>query len=127
VLEVEGSRYDFTIRKISRFFDGKYAEIKSLEFAVLLLYTYEARGRGTDRGYDPVGSGAVLDAVARVSKTHPTKFIVLVALDKVFERAVAPIRRRNEYYRGAASRVEGRLFVSGSVVGQNVYFERISN
>ncbi len=125
VLEVEGSRFDFTIKKISRLFDGKYAEIRTFQFAILLLYTYEARGRGKDRGYDRVGSDEILQSVARVSKEHRAKSIVVVTLDKTFEREVAPIRRRNEYYRGAPSHIEGRLFVEGRLAEKHVYFRRL--
>lgn len=124
LLEVEGSRYEFTIRKIDRFFDAKYKEIATLEFAILLLYTYEARGRGTDRGYDPVSRPEVLDAVAGVTRTHRGKPLVVVTLDKLYERTVAPIRTRNDYYKGATRRFEGLLFVDGVLKGRRLYFER---
>ena len=39
VLEVEGSRYGETARKIGRFFDAKKVNYKSLKFGILLLYS----------------------------------------------------------------------------------------
>lgn len=49
VLEVEGSRHRQAAKKIGTFFDGRYKEIQPIRFGILLLYTYEALGRGERR------------------------------------------------------------------------------
>ena len=46
VLEVEGSRYAYTMQKIGRFFAAEYPELSPLSTGILVAYAYEPEAGG---------------------------------------------------------------------------------
>ena len=113
VLEVEGYRYQLTARKIGTFFDGRYKEIQPIRFGLLLLYTYEVFGSGTQRAFPSAMVPEAFEEVRRVTERYPTKPIIIISLDKTYQRIREGIRAQNEYYKGEPSRIQGSLYENG--------------
>lgn len=60
--------------------------------------------------------------VASVSLDFPEKAIIVISLEKTYERITEGIRARNSYYEGAMKSVDASLFVSeGRVESLNLY------
>jgi hypothetical protein len=114
VVEVEGSRYKLTARKIGNFFRAKYQDLQTLQFGVLLLYSYQAQGRGEARAYSSVASSDAIGEVKKITVAHQGKSVIIITLDKTYRKISSGIRSRNEYYRGDPSKIEGRLYTDGA-------------
>jgi len=118
VLEVEGYRYQPTARKIGTFFDGQYKEFQPIRFGILLLYTYAVFGNGTQRAFPSAIVPEAFEEVRHVTERHPTKPIIIISLDKTYQRIREGIRAQNEYYKGEPSRIQGFLYENGQEVEQ---------
>lgn len=123
VLEVEGSRLEYTARKLGTFFDRKNKYLQDLKFGILLLYTYAPDGRGSKRRFPKAATDSALAEVISISKKHRGKPFVVITIDKNYERRIKGIRACNEYYRGVPNSIQGRLFFNGNEVGTLTYFE----
>lgn len=121
VLEVEGSRYDYTVKKVGSSFGARIPEYRTLRFAVLVRYTYEATGRGETRRRPPAVTPDTLRAVRNVSASYPDREIVLVSVDRRYIRQGEGLRSRNEYYFGEPLRIAGQLFKRGEPVETAVF------
>ena len=120
VLEVEGLRIGRTIEKIGKFLDSKLDDLKTLRFAVALLYpATPLRGRGCERNLIPCWDEKVRLLVEGVSRKHCGKPIIVVTLDKVYERQVEGIRRRTEYYQSKLKLVRGFVYEGGKEVASD--------
>ncbi|NQU21243.1 MAG: hypothetical protein HQ567_08170 [Candidatus Nealsonbacteria bacterium] len=124
VLEVEGSRPIETALKIGYFFDGVYPEIQTLTFGILLVYSYTPTGRGEHRIFPAAITERIAETVCQVSRRHPEKEIVLLGLDKTYERRRDGIRSRNEYYMGVPSLIQGQLWRNGIVECKHTLYTR---
>jgi hypothetical protein len=113
VVEVEGTRYALTARKIGTFFEGSSPELAPIRFGLLLLYAYDAVGSGAQREFPSPAVPEALAEVRRVTKRHPTKPLLIITLDKTYRRIHAGLRARNEYYKGEPSRIQGLLYENG--------------
>lgn len=122
ILEVEGTRPLYTIEKIGKFFAAEYDEFKTLRFSILLLYAYEAEGRGDARRIPPAGTPQVFEATSKLSLRYPDKSIIVITLDKMYERQSEGIRARNEYYWGTPSTIKGFLYRNGEQVALEQFF-----
>jgi len=107
ILEVEGRRGKWAAEKIGKFFAAEYNDLKTLEFAILLLYVYEPKGRGSKRAMPPVGDREGLEEIKRGSRKYAEKPIIVITLDKTYERKPKGIRGRREYYWSKPSAIEG--------------------
>jgi len=125
ILEVEGTRPLYTIEKIGKFFAAEYGEFKTLRFSILLLYAYEAVGRGDARKIPPAGTPQVFEATSKLSATYPDKSIIVITLDKIYERQSEGVRARNEYYWGTPSTIKGFLYRNGEQVAPEQFFVRM--
>ena len=114
VLEVEGSRHEFTVRKIGTFFDGKNSKITSLRFALLLFYTCTPRGRGIQRAFPSPFSSHFVEKLKIISGRHPDKPIILISLEKRYDRTTTGIRASNMYYMAEPYEISIRLYENGS-------------
>lgn len=121
VLEVEGMRPIETARKIGYFFDGKYTEIQTIAFGILLVYPCVPTGRGVNRHFPPAITGSVVNIIREVSLGHQQQQIVLLGLDKRFERCRTDIRSRNPYYQGVPSGISGQLWQNGIKESETTY------
>lgn len=120
VLEVEGTRYSETAKKIGTYFDGKYKELKPIRFGILLLYAYQAFGRGTERKLPSAIVQKAIDEIINFTKHHPNKPVIVISLDKKYRRIREGIRSRNEYYMGEPTKIQGRLYENGQEIEQIV-------
>jgi len=124
IVEVEGTRPVYTIEKVGKFFGSDYEDLRSLEFAIILVYAYSPIGRGDNRGFVPCAKPCVLQAVRGVSAAYPTKSVVLITLDKTYARYRSGIRSRTEFYWGTPCSIRGFLFRSGKEAESQVYYSR---
>lgn len=122
ILEVEGSRYQYTISKIEKHFRSKAEDLKKLRFAVLLLYPESPKGKGANRTFPDLSSSTFVEQVKQLSQKYPTKTILLILLYKQFERVLTGIRSKNEYYSGSVSKVSAQLFRKGELIGSLTLF-----
>lgn len=126
VLEVEGYRYIYTARKIRYFFAAQYPELESLQFAILVLYTYEPIGRGEHRRLPMVSDAKTLQKVRSLAN-YPGKTVVLISIDKNYIRQHRGIRAKkgNEYYFGEPSKIQGFIFRNGRRLESRTFWEKI--
>jgi hypothetical protein len=120
VLEVEGGRGELTIEKIGKFFASPLDDLKALGFAVAMFYPVTPKGRGLKRAMPPSLDAATLTMVTKVSRKHPGKPIIVVTLEKVYERQVEGIRNRNDYYKSKLSSVQGFVYEGGKEVTHSI-------
>lgn len=113
VLEVEGSRHSETVRKIGYFFRTKCEDIKGIRFGIIFLYTYECQGRGDQRSFLPAAVPKALSEVEKVTRENKGKPIIVITMDKKYNRNISGVRLRNEYYRGQPNLLEGRFYQDG--------------
>lgn len=116
VLEVEGTRPDYTAAKLGKFFAAEYDDLRSLEFAVLLLYAYQPTGLRENRHLPPALDAKTTKQVQAVSTRYPAKAIILITLEKLYERQASGIRARSEYYWGRPTDIGASLWVAGQRV-----------
>lgn len=113
VLEVEGSRCFYTARKIGYFFAPRNIELKSLEFGILVLYSYEPVGRGKDRKLLSAEDAESIKEVLSVTKKRPDKYVAVISVDKKYVPQNSGIRAQTEYYFGEPSKIQGRFYYNG--------------
>ena len=116
VLEVEGTRGKATAEKIGKYFAAELDEYQTLKFAILLLYAYKCKGQGIHRTIESAHDAETFEEVARVSALYPQKSIILITLDKKYERQKEGIRKHNEYYFSSASLIKAFLFEQGKEI-----------
>ena len=114
VVVVEGSKPLSAIDKLETILATDREELRSLRFAVLVLHTYEAAGRGDKRALPPAASPELLSRVADLSAKFADKRIVVVAVDRKYERRKQGVRALNEHYWGTAESIQGILFEGGA-------------
>ena len=124
IVEVEGTRPVYTIEKVGKFFGSDYADLRPLEFAIILVYAYVPVGRGDKRGFLPCATPEVLAAVRNVSAKYPTKDVVLITLEKTYSRPPPGIRHRTEFYWGTPSAIRGVLFRGGQESESQEYYSQ---
>jgi hypothetical protein len=125
ILEVEGYRYLYTAKKIKSFFAAQYEELKSLQFGILVLYTYEPTGRGKDRHLPSAADKDTLHEAESITKDYREKVFVVISLDKKYKRQYSGIRAKkgNEYYFGEPSKIQGFLFSRGRLLDKQTLWE----
>jgi hypothetical protein len=126
VLEVEGSRKKETAIKLGTFFSDYAAErnneLKSLEFGLLLLYSYEPWGKGDKRAFDVASPEEALEEVRKVSIKYHDKAFIVVSVDKIFSRISEGIRTINDYYKGTPSEITGSCYLGGNLILKETFF-----
>ncbi|MCX5647687.1 MAG: hypothetical protein NTX40_01105 [Planctomycetota bacterium] len=129
VLEVEGTRYELTIQKIGKFLPSSREDasslddMKTLRFAIAVLYATGPRKGGAERAMPSCWNAEISSTVTKVSHEYPDKPIVVVALDKVYERHVKGIRRRHVVYKSKLTKVWGFVYEAGERVASNVLWD----
>jgi len=126
LLEVEGpnpSKWEWCAEKVGFFFK----EFKSLQFAILLIYSYEPKGRGGNRKVKQISFEDILSRpeVEKILE-QLDKGIIVIILNKKFERNLSGIRARNDYYKCTPKAIEGALVVHGKKVGSENFWPRSS-
>jgi len=123
IVEVEGSKPNNKIDNIRHYFEARKPEFGSLEFAILLLYPYELRGKGQDRKPRFEGDElAIMNSILKVTRTYPEKAIIVVKLHKVFEQNLNGIRTCNNYYKSKVTNIDGILYEDGKEVAKLTLF-----
>lgn len=123
LLEVEGPnprKWEWCAKKIGFFFD----KFKSLQFAILLIYSYEPKGSGDNRKVKQISFEDILSCpeVKNILEQLPDKGIIVIILNKKFERNLGGIRARNDYYKCTPKTIEGALVVDGEKVGSEIFW-----
>lgn len=116
VLEVEGSRHEPTIKKIETFFVGKNAKIGPLRFGLLLFYTSTPTERGDQRHFPSPLSPEFVEGIKNISILHPDKPIILISIEKRYNKDATGIRNANMYYMGEPQEISIRLYENGQEV-----------
>jgi len=120
-VKIEGSKPLVAVEKLESILATDREELRSLRFAFLVLHSYEASGRGEKRALPPAASPAVLEKVAELSKKFPDKPIVVIVVDKKYERLKQGVRALNEHYWGTADSIQGILFQGGEELLRRPY------
>lgn len=127
ILEVEGTRPAYTIKKFSRYFNSKNKNYKDIKFGIILLYTTEPKGRGNKKNFEiPIEveeEGKKLEkvkigeAAKNASEKHPNHGLIVLWLEKKYcPGTKGSIRDISKYYSGKVNKVIGRLYLSGKIV-----------
>jgi len=127
ILEVEAARVLYTIEKIGSFFSSQLDDLNTLKFAILALYPSIPTGRGDRRVAPSVPDEQAQNALKELSCDHKDKTIIVVALNKVYEREVEGIRSRNDYYRCRLDRVDAYCYRRGDLSAQTQLWPRDSH
>ncbi|MHC4608000.1 MAG: hypothetical protein ACYTAF_13905 [Planctomycetota bacterium] len=120
-VKIEGSKHGAALGKLEKILASDREELRSLRFAILVLHTYEASGRGQNRKLPAAGTPEVLEKAAALSAKFPDKPIVLITIDKTYERLTQGVRSLNEHYWGTPDNVEGILFLGGDEMMRRPY------
>jgi hypothetical protein len=123
VLEVEGTRGKLTIEKIGKFFHSGRKDLKTLRFAVVVLYPTGPRGRGPEKKMPSCWDAEIASWVTEVSQTQPDRPIIVVTLDKLCEPQVEGIRCRTVCYHSKLMSVQGFAYEGGEEVACNTLWE----
>jgi hypothetical protein len=76
----------------------------------------------------PAKDPETIEEVKKVSAGYPDKPIIVVTVDKIYERQREGIRRRNEYYWSRLSQVRGYSYEGGEEsTSLTLYKNRISD
>jgi hypothetical protein len=121
VVKIEGTRPLVAIDKLGSVLANDREELRSLRFAVLVLHTYEAAGRGEKRALPPAASPAVMEQIGTLSTKFPDKPIVVILVDKKYERLKEGVRALNEHYWGTPDSIQGILFKAGEELMRRPY------
>ena len=119
VLEVEGLRQERTARKFATYFatDARFHP----RFGLLLLYRTKPEGRGRNREYPQSASAEALEIVASISSRHPSKDIVVVAMEKACSTPPVDLGPREGYYCGVVTKIGASLYRGGKVIAERTY------
>jgi hypothetical protein len=120
VLEVEGTRVSHTIDKLRTFLTSTDPELRLLQSGILLLYAYEPKGHGKDRCFLKVMAPDISERILETSKKCGQKEIIVITVDKTYQKQVNGIRLHNEYYYGKPNKAEAFLFVDGKILQSKV-------
>jgi len=124
VVEVEGSKPVVKLETIKAYFSSSHPSLSGLDFGLLLVYAYYAKGRGKAKQYPPAETPEILAQARKVSATHPSKTLLLLALDKIVDPNPGILRAtRAAYYLGSLARVGAVLLVGGEEVRRETLFE----
>jgi len=123
VVEVEGTKPIDKLRTISAYFSSSRLILSSLEFGLLLVYAYNARGRGIAKQYPPAQTAEVLAAALHLSASHPSKTLIVLALDKVVDANPGAVRLSSLYHLGRFERIEATLLTNGQENHREVLFK----
>ena len=123
VVEVEGTKPFEKLRTLGSYFASGKPGLDGIQFGLLAVYAYHVKGRGDARRYPPAESSEILSAAKRVSLEHPTKALILVALDKVVDKSLSSLRSSSPYHVGSFSKVTGVLLVAGNELHRSSIYE----
>ena len=121
ILEVEGTRLESTIIKLGNFFEARRVEFESLIFAIVLLYAYGPIGRGENRHIPLVATPQIFKTISQVSRKYQTKTLIIITLDKQYERQPNGIRKLSDYYYGNPSEIRCFLYRGGRRIREKVF------
>ena len=122
ILEVEGTRVLYTIEKISKYFQSPVAYFKTLQFAILMVYSYQITGKGDDRTFIAINQPAIIQSLQDISVQHSDKSIIFITIRKAFKRQKNNLRQQSEYYWGQTDEIKGSLFTNGAIITEKVYY-----
>jgi hypothetical protein len=105
------------LKTLDRYFNVQRGPLRNTTFGMIVSYATGARGAGRNRHWRPAAPPPALDQAARLTATHPGRYVILVALEKRFDRRVSGLRASsNEYYSGALEHVLAYAFRRGQCV-----------
>lgn len=116
ILEVEGTRQEYTIRKVDSYFQSPDPTLKDLRFAVVVLYCCKPQGRV--KAFQCAASPKSIDAARKVSASHPSHDLFLVSVEKKWVPGLTGIRARNPYYSGQVHKIHGSWFRGGASMSE---------
>lgn len=123
IVEVEGSRYLETLKKINKFFQSKHWEYKTLKFGILLVYQTTPRGRGEARKLVSFPLDKFIKLGRRITAKSPDKQLIILLLEKKYVRIKSGLRARSEYYMGNSIKVAGTLICNGQETSKIIFQE----
>lgn len=121
IVEVEGSKYESTIKKMGNYFKAECQEYKSLDFGIFLAYPIAPEGRGKNRKIKPLPLSQFFECAKDVTERYPDKELAIILLEKEYERVNSGIRFRSEYYWCSPSKVWGVLIRNGKEVDRRTF------
>lgn len=113
VVEVEGTKPLDKLRTLEGYLKSSKPDFQPLSFCILVAYAYFIRGRGASRAYPPAESPDVYAESLKLSLRHPTKPVLLVAIDKTVDSNPGPTRATSPYHLGSVSLVTGIALAGG--------------
>lgn len=118
IVEVEGSRHGETIEKMGNFFQAGN-EWKTLEFGIFLAYPTYISGQKEKRNFyfDPC-ENKLFEMGQKISAKSPNKSLVILILEKKYERINSGLRCKTEYYAGRPTKVYGKIFLNGKAIAE---------
>lgn len=124
IVEVEGSRHGETIKKMGKFFQAR-SEWKTLKFGIFLAYPTYAAGQKEKRHFDFYPCEKKLFELGKkISAKSPEKKLVILILEKKYERIESGLRSKNDYYKGTPIKVYGKLFLNGKEIATRTLKEQ---
>jgi len=121
MLEVEGSEPEDKLWTVERYFTSRRPELQSIWFGVLLVYSYSPKGYGEARAFPPAEKPALVNSARKVSVKHPDRSILLLSLEKRFNRQ-SGVRALSEYYSGTLREVTGIHLRGGEQIDRQTLF-----
>lgn len=125
VVEVEGTQPIAKVNCIANYFRSTRPELASLEFGLLLLYAYEAKGRGTGRAYLSPETPEIVQVIKELTAGSRQSFI-MIAVEKQYERPPHGIRSTSAYCHGVVSGVKAVCFETGEEIARRVLLQTSS-
>ncbi len=107
VLEVEGSKFDYTLEKIGKCLVAPLEDLTSIRAGILIAYGYEPKGQGGGRIVPLLPVKKFLNFGIKLTRPLKNKKLIIITVDKKYEGDAEGIRRRNDYYRCAVSSIKG--------------------
>jgi hypothetical protein len=113
LVEVESSNPLAALDRLEQMLASEIPELASVRFAMAVLHAYHPSGKGAERGIASAWSPELAARAAELSGRFCGKNLVLLRLDKRYERLESGLRSLNELYWGTLDEVEGLLLRDG--------------
>jgi hypothetical protein len=111
IVEVEGSRYECTIKKMMKYFSSDYLECSNLQFGIFLAYGYGCQPQTWEKYMKKFIQWGT-ENTEKLREEHPGKQLIILALDKSCEQKKLGPHALGEYC-WTPYRVSGTIIQDG--------------
>jgi len=116
VVEVEGTRYESTFKKMGRFFDSRLEPLTHLTFGIFLGYRTGKQGGAIH----PLGESEIAHYALQLSEVHPDKKLAVLLLEKKWDPQSTGPRSLSRYYAPRPDSISGMVIESGRICDQRL-------